>query len=72
MMLLKGRWREVCKIVVPPVLGSFGIENLHVNTLFEPIVLDLIGISIGLKGVVYSFSNPIERTCKHLIGLKKN
>ncbi len=31
--------------------------------------LDRNEISIGLKGVVYSFSNTIESACKHLIGL---
>ena len=50
--------------------GSIGLKNLHVNTLIDPIELDPNEISVGLKGVVYPFCNPIERTCKHLIGLK--
>jgi len=50
--------------------GSIRLKNFHVNTLIDPIELDLTGISIGLKGVVYSFCNLIKRTYKHLIGLK--
>ncbi len=46
------------------------MKSLHVNTLIDPIELDLNDISIGLKGVVYSFSNTIESACKHSIGLK--
>ncbi len=43
---------------------------LNVNTLIDLIELDRNDISIGSKGVVYSFSNTMERACKHSIGLK--
>ncbi len=39
-----------------------GLKRLHVNTLIDPIELDQNGI--------YSFSNMIERACKHSNGLK--
>ncbi len=35
------------------------------NTVIDPIELDQNYISIGSKGVVYSFSNTIEHACKH-------
>ncbi len=39
--------------------GSIRLKSLHVNTLIDPIELDLKEVSIGLKVVIYSFSNTI-------------
>ncbi len=45
-----------------------GLKMLHVNTLIDLIELDRNEISIEGGGL--SFSNTIERACKHSIGLK--
>ncbi len=50
--------------------GSIRLKSLHVNTLIDPIELDLKEVSIGLKVVIYSFSNTIETETERTVHMQ--